>query len=277
MHARLGIRYPLSASRYNRPPVPAQPVRSPWKRPTTRKTSSSASTSEWEANGWFAPSGQGQPYCIVIPPPNVTGTLHMGHAFQHTLMDVLTRLHACRATTRCGSPARITRASRRRWSSSGSSTRKARIAATSVASVRRARLGWKAQSGDTISRQERRLGNSVDWSRDRFTMDEGLSRAVTEVFVRLYEEGLIYRGKRLVNWDPVLHTALSDLEVLAEPEQGQLVAFPLSARRRQRIISSSRRRVRRRCSATPRSPCIPTTSATGIWSASRSACRSPIG
>ena len=93
---------------------------------------------------------------------------------------------------------------------------------------------WKAQSGDTISRQERRLGNSVDWSRDRFTMDEGLSHAVTEVFVRLYEEGLIYRGKRLVNWDPVLHTALSDLEVLAEPEAGQLVASALSARRRQR-------------------------------------------
>ena len=106
-------------------------------------------------------------------------------------------------------------------------------------------------------------------------MDEGLSHAVTEVFVRLHEEGLIYRGKRLVNWDPVLHTALSDLEVLAEPEQGQLVASALSARGRQRVISSSRRRVRKRCSATPRSPCIPTTSATGISSASRSACRSP--
>ncbi len=180
----------------------------------------------WEANGWFAPSGQGKPYCIVIPPPNVTGTLHMGHAFQHTLMDVLTRLHRMEGDDTL-------------WQTgtdhAGIATQMVVERQLNAAGLHRRDLGreafvervweWKAQSGDTISRQERRLGNSVDWSRDRFTMDEELSQAVTEVFVRLHQEGLIYRGKRLVNWDPVLHTALSDLEVLAEPEKGHLWHF----------------------------------------------------
>ncbi len=181
---------------------------------------------EWEANGWFAPSGQGQPYCIVIPPPNVTGTLHMGHAFQHTLMDALTRLHRMSGDNTLWQPG---------TDHAGIATQMVVERQLNATGVHRRDIGrdafvkrvwdWKAQSGDTISRQERRLGNSVDWSRDRFTMDEGLSRAVTEVFVRLYEDGLIYRGKRLVNWDPVLHTALSDLEVLAEPEAGHLWHF----------------------------------------------------
>lgn len=180
----------------------------------------------WEENGWFAPAGQGQPYCIMIPPPNVTGTLHMGHAFQHTLMDTLTRLHRMegdntlwqQGTDHAGIATQMV--VERQLGAEG----KHRRDIGRDAFVERV-WEWKAESGDTISRQERRLGNSVDWTRERFTMDEDLSAAVTEVFVRLHEEGLIYRGKRLVNWDPVLHTALSDLEVLAEPEAGHLWHF----------------------------------------------------
>jgi valyl-tRNA synthetase len=180
----------------------------------------------WEEHGWFAPSGRGAPYCIVIPPPNVTGTLHMGHAFQHTLMDALTRFHRMEGDNALWQPG---------TDHAGIATQMVVERQLNAEGVHRRDLGrktfvdrvwaWKAQSGDTISRQERRLGNSVDWSRDRFTMDEGLSQAVVEVFVRLYEENLIYRGQRLVNWDPVLHTALSDLEVVSSPEQGQLWHF----------------------------------------------------
>jgi len=180
----------------------------------------------WESHGWFQPAGRGDPYCIMIPPPNVTGTLHMGHAFQHTLMDALTRLHRMDGHNTLWQPG---------TDHAGIATQMVVERQLNAQGVHRRELGreafvnrvweWKAQSGDTISRQERRLGNSVDWSRDRFTMDEGLSKAVSEVFVSLYEQGLIYRGKRLVNWDPVLHTALSDLEVLAEPETGSLWHF----------------------------------------------------
>src|SRR6187549_1565714 len=175
----------------------------------------------WEAHGWFAPSGRGQPYSIVIPPPNVTGTLHMGHAFQHTLMDTLTRLHRMDGYNTLWQPG---------TDHAGIATQMVVERQLNAEGQHRLDLGregfvervwqWKEQSGGTILRQERRLGNSVDWSRDRFTMDEGLSAVVTDVFVRLYEDGLIYRGKRFVNWDPVLHTALSDLEVLSEEEQG---------------------------------------------------------
>ncbi len=186
--------------------------------------------SAWESAGWFAPAGTGAPYCIMIPPPNVTGTLHMGHAFQHTLMDALTRLHRMEGDRTLWQPG---------TDHAGIATQmvveRQLNGAGRVATGPRPRgfvervWQWKAQSGDTISRQMRRLGNSVDWSRDRFTMDEDLSAAVTEVFVRLHEEGLIYRGQRLVNWDPVLHTALSDLEVVSEPEPGHLwhLRYPL--------------------------------------------------
>jgi valyl-tRNA synthetase len=198
---------------------------------------------EWEANGWFAPSGEGKPYSIVIPPPNVTGTLHMGHAFQHTLMDALTRLHRMSGDNTLWQPG---------TDHAGIATQMVVERQLNAAGVHRRDLGreafvqrvweWKAQSGDTISRQERRLGNSVDWTRDRFTMDEGLSLAVTEVFVRLYEEGLIYRGKRLVNWDPVLHTALSDLEVLSEPEAGHLwhIRYPLADGSGHLVVATTR-------------------------------------
>nr|MCJ7452907.1 valine--tRNA ligase [Steroidobacteraceae bacterium] len=185
----------------------------------------------WEAAGWFAAGRSGAPYCIMIPPPNVTGTLHMGHAFQHTLMDALTRLHRMDGDRTLWQPG---------TDHAGIATQMVVERQLNAEGRSRQNLGreaflervwqWKAQSGDTISRQMRRLGDSVDWSRERFTMDEGLSEAVTEVFVRLHDKGLIYRGKRLVNWDPVLHTALSDLEVVSEPEAGSLwhLRYPLA-------------------------------------------------
>ncbi|MGE3533150.1 MAG: class I tRNA ligase family protein, partial [Steroidobacteraceae bacterium] len=181
---------------------------------------------KWEASGWFEPKGSGNPYCIMIPPPNVTGTLHMGHAFQHTLMDTLTRLHRMDGDNTLWQPG---------TDHAGIATQMVVERQLNAAGQNRHDLGrdrfiervwtWKAESGGTINKQMRRLGNSVDWNRDRFTMDEGLSKAVTEVFVKLHEDNLIYRGKRLVNWDPVLHTALSDLEVLSEPEKGHLWHF----------------------------------------------------
>jgi valyl-tRNA synthetase len=185
----------------------------------------------WESHGWFAPRGRGAPYCIMIPPPNVTGTLHMGHAFQHTLMDALTRHQRMRGGDVLWQPG---------TDHAGIATQMVVERQLNAEGLKRTDLSreaflervwqWKERSGGTINAQMRRLGDSVDWSRDRFTMDAGLSRAVIEVFVRLYEEGLIYRGKRLVNWDPVLLTALSDLEVHSEEEPGQLwhLRYPLS-------------------------------------------------
>jgi valyl-tRNA synthetase len=185
----------------------------------------------WENGDFFAPSREGEPYCIMIPPPNVTGTLHMGHAFQDTIMDALIRLNRMRGRDTL-------------WQTgmdhAGIATQMVVERQLNAAGTSRTELGreafvdsvwkWKKESGGTIATQLRRLGASVDWSRERFTMDDDLSTAVTEVFVRLHEEGLIYRGKRLVNWDPVLHTALSDLEVLSEEEDGSLwhLRYPLT-------------------------------------------------
>jgi valyl-tRNA synthetase len=185
----------------------------------------------WEQEGHFAPSGTGTPYCIMIPPPNVTGSLHMGHAFQDTLMDALTRYHRMRGDNTLWQPG---------TDHAGIATQMVVERQLNTDDMTRHDLGreafieriweWKHQSGGTITRQLRRMGSSVDWSRERFTMDEGLSRAVRETFVRLYDEGLIYRGKRLVNWDPVLHTAVSDLEVVSEEESGHLwhMRYPLA-------------------------------------------------
>jgi valyl-tRNA synthetase len=185
----------------------------------------------WEANGWFAPRGRGEPYCIMIPPPNVTGTLHMGHAFQHTLMDALCRYQRMRGREVLWQPG---------TDHAGIATQMVVERQLNAAGQSRTGLGreafvervwqWKAQSGGTIAAQMRRLGDSVDWSRDRFTMDPQMSRAVIEAFVRLHADGLIYRGKRLVNWDPVLLTALSDLEVQTEEEDGELwhLRYPLA-------------------------------------------------
>ncbi|MDP9011010.1 MAG: valine--tRNA ligase [Pseudomonadota bacterium] len=185
----------------------------------------------WEASGYFAPSGKGSAYSIVIPPPNVTGTLHMGHAFQDTIMDALSRFHRMRGFNTLWQPG---------TDHAGIATQMVVERQLNAAGQSRVDLGreafiervwqWKETSGGMIAKQMRRLGASVDWQRDVFTLDPALSQAVTEVFVRLYEEGLIYRGKRLVNWDPVLKTALSDLEVVAEEESGSLwhLRYPLS-------------------------------------------------
>ncbi|HEX9811532.1 MAG TPA: valine--tRNA ligase [Burkholderiales bacterium] len=185
----------------------------------------------WESRGCFAPSGKGPAYCIVIPPPNVTGVLHMGHAFQDTLMDALIRYHrmkGCNTLWQAGTDhagIATQMVVERQLELEG----KTRHDLGREAFVERA-WQWKHESGNTITKQLRRMGASLDWSRERFTMDEGLSRAVTEVFVRLYGEGLIYRGKRLVNWDPVLHTAVSDLEVVSEEEPGRLwhIRYPIA-------------------------------------------------
>jgi len=197
----------------------------------------------WENEGYFAPHGDGDRYCIMIPPPNVTGTLHMGHAFQDTIMDALTRykrMRGCRALWQPG------------MDHAGIATQMVVERLLNSEGTSRRDLGrekfvervwqWKEQSGGQIAKQLRRLGGSVDWSRDCFTMDEGLSNAVTEVFVSLYEEGLIYRGKRLGNWDPVLHTALSDLEVLSADENGHLWHFryPLASGEGHLVVATTR-------------------------------------
>jgi valyl-tRNA synthetase len=187
--------------------------------------------SRWEAEGLFAPAGNGPPYSIVIPPPNVTGTLHMGHAFQDTIMDALTRFRRMSGDRALWQPG---------TDHAGIATQMV-VERQLVAEGRtRHELGreafnervwrWKEESGGTIARQMRRLGCSVDWSRDRFTMDPGMSRAVQQAFIRLHADGLIYRGKRLVNWDPVLKTAVSDLEVQSEEEDGTLwhVRYPFA-------------------------------------------------
>ncbi|MEM9402917.1 MAG: valine--tRNA ligase [Pseudomonadota bacterium] len=180
----------------------------------------------WENDKCFAPRGEGEPYCIMIPPPNVTGTLHMGHAFQDTIMDALTRYKRMDGHRALWQPG---------MDHAGIATQMVVERLLNAEGKSKHDLGrekfvervweWKEESGGQISQQFRRLGASLDWDRDRFTMDEGLSEAVREVFVSLYKEGLIYRGKRLVNWDPVLHTALSDLEVLSADEAGHLWHF----------------------------------------------------
>ncbi len=186
----------------------------------------------WEDNDFFKPRGTGdKAFCIMIPPPNVTGTLHMGHAFQDTIMDALVRYHRMKGDKTLWQPG---------TDHAGIATQMVVERQLNAEGLTRHDLGrekfiekvweWKRQSGDTITRQLRRLGASCDWSRERFTMDEGLSSAVCEVFEKLYDEGLIYRGKRLVNWDPVLRTALSDLEVISEEEQGHLwhLRYPIA-------------------------------------------------
>jgi valyl-tRNA synthetase len=198
---------------------------------------------QWEAAGYFAPSGQGPAYSIVIPPPNVTGTLHMGHAFQDTIMDALIRFHRMRGFDTLWQPG---------TDHAGIATQMVVERQLNAMGTSRLDLGrdefvkrvwqWKEQSGGMIAKQMRRLGASVDWNRDVFTMDPALSRTVTEVFVRLYQEGLIYRGKRLVNWDPVLKTALSDLEVASVEEDGSLwhLRYPLSDGSGHLVVATTR-------------------------------------
>ncbi|NIJ75260.1 valyl-tRNA synthetase [Xanthomonas campestris] len=188
---------------------------------------------QWEAAGYFVPSGKGEPYTVLLPPPNVTGTLHMGHAFQQTLMDALVRYHRMRGfdtlwqvgTDHAGIATEMV-VSRNLALEGKGDTRDSLGREGFIAKV----WEWKAESGDTIERQMRRLGTSSDWSRSTFTMDPQPSAAVNEAFVRWYEQGLIYRGQRLVNWDPVLKTAISDLEVENVEEDGFLwsIRYPLA-------------------------------------------------
>ncbi|HEY5851597.1 MAG TPA: valine--tRNA ligase [Lysobacter sp.] len=197
----------------------------------------------WERSGVFKPSGKGEPYTILLPPPNVTGTLHMGHAFQHTLQDALIRYHRMRGYDTL-------------WQMG---TDHAGIATEMVVARNLGREGltrddlgrdgfiekvweWKQQSGDTIERQMRRLGTSGDWSRSVFTMDPMAAQAVIEAFVRLHDDGLIYRGQRLVNWDPVLKTAISDLEVVNEEEDGFMwsISYPLSDGSGELVVATTR-------------------------------------
>ena len=177
----------------------------------------------WEDSGYFSPSKSGDPFCIVIPPPNVTGTLHMGHAFQDTIMDIIIRYQRMKGnntlwqvgTDHAGIATQMV--VERQLERSGTSRQKLGREA-----FEKEVWKWKEKSGNTITQQMKRLGASTDWTREKFTMDENLVQGVTKVFVQLYEEGLIYRGKRLVNWDPVLQTALSDLEVVTSEEKGSL-------------------------------------------------------
>jgi valyl-tRNA synthetase len=197
----------------------------------------------WENAGYFAPQGDGKPYCIMIPPPNVTGSLHMGHGFNNAVMDTLIRYHRMKGQ-------------RTLWQMG---TDHAGIATQMVVERQLAAEGesrhslgrenflekvweWKAESGGTIGRQLRRIGSSLDWSRERFTMDEGLSRAVQTAFIRLFDEGLIYRGQRLVNWDPQFHTAISDLEVENREEAGHMWHFryPLSDGSGHLVVATTR-------------------------------------
>ena len=183
----------------------------------------------WEEAGYFKPNENpnAPSYCIAIPPPNVTGSLHMGHAFQQTLMDTLIRFHRMEGdntlwqagTDHAGIATQMV--VERKIAAEEGKTRHDYGREAFIDKI----WDWKAYSGGTISQQMRRLGNSIDWDRERFTMDDGLSDAVKEVFVRLHEQGLIYRGKRLVNWDPKLHTAISDLEVENKESKGSLWHF----------------------------------------------------
>lgn len=202
----------------------------------------------WEENNYFAPA-QGHadqadnPYCIMIPPPNVTGSLHMGHGFNNTIMDTLIRFNRMRGRPTLWQPG---------TDHAGIATQMVVERQLEADGKNRHDLGreafidriweWRAESGGNITRQLRRLGSSLDWQHERFTMDDGLSDAVKEVFVRLHEEGLIYRGKRLVNWDTKLHTAVSDLEVISEEENGHMwdMKYPLSNGTGHMVVSTTR-------------------------------------
>ncbi|WFP48882.1 valine--tRNA ligase [Methylomonas sp. EFPC3] len=197
----------------------------------------------WEENGYFAANRDGASYCIMIPPPNVTGSLHMGHAFQDTIMDALTRYHRMKGHNALWQPGTdhagiATQMVVERIINADGKTRHDYGRDAFIEKV----WEWKEQSGGTITRQLRRMGSSLDWDKERFTMDDGMSAAVQEVFIKLYEEGLIYRGKRLVNWDPVLHTAVSDLEVLSEEEAGSMwhMRYPLSNGTGHLIVATTR-------------------------------------
>jgi valyl-tRNA synthetase len=197
----------------------------------------------WENHHYFEPRGEGQPFCIMLPPPNVTGSLHMGHGFQHTLIDTVIRYRRMMGDKTLWQPG---------TDHAGISTQLIVEAQLEKQGLSRKNLSreeflehvwaWKETSGQEICRQMRRIGSSADWSRERFTMDEGLSAAVQKVFVQLHDEGLIYRGARLVNWDPKLGTAISDLEVISEEEDGFLwhIRYPIVDSNESLVIATTR-------------------------------------
>ncbi|MBI5437257.1 MAG: valine--tRNA ligase [Nitrosomonadales bacterium] len=209
---------------------------------------------KWEESGYFQAGldqNKTDNFCILLPPPNVTGTLHMGHGFNQTLMDALTRYHRMKGDNTLWQPGTdhagiATQIVVERQLDAQGISRHSLIEQHGTDEARKLFLKkvweWKEHSGSTITRQMRRLGTSPDWSRERFTMDAGLSKIVTETFVRLYNEGLIYRGKRLVNWDPVLGTAVSDLEVVAQEEDGNMwhIAYPLEVGVGALIVATTR-------------------------------------
>ncbi|MDX2345794.1 MAG: valine--tRNA ligase, partial [Legionella sp.] len=184
----------------------------------------------WEEQHYFSPHGTGTSFCMMLPPPNVTGTLHMGHGFQDTLMDAMTRYQRMSGKKTLWQPG---------VDHAGISTQLVVEKQLQAENLSRKDMGrdaflervwqWKEESGNTITKQMRSLGCSIDWPKTRFTMDEGFSKAVNKVFIQLHEEGLIYRGNRLVNWDPKLGTAVSDLEVITETEAGSLwhIRYPI--------------------------------------------------
>ncbi len=197
----------------------------------------------WEHQYKFSAKGNGQPFCVMLPPPNVTGTLHMGHGFQHTLIDITIRYQRMNGSKTLWQPG----------------TDHAGIATQLMVEAQLERQGiskkdlsreeflshvwnWKENSGNQITQQMRRIGTSVDWSRERFTLDDGLSAAVQRVFIQLYEDGLIYRGNRLVNWDPKLGTAVSDLEVIAQEEDGFLwhIRYPIVDSKESVVVATTR-------------------------------------
>ncbi len=200
----------------------------------------------WEGENLFSSdlnSTSKNAYCIMLPPPNVTGSLHMGHAFQHTIMDILTRYHRGKGEQTLWQPG---------TDHAGIATQMVVERQLAAKDITRHDVGrekfiekiwdWKEQSGGTITSQMRRMGASVDWEKERFTMDDGLSNAVKKVFIQLHKEGLIYRGKRLVNWDPVLHTAVSDLEVISTEEQGSLwhMRYPITDTDEVMVVATTR-------------------------------------
>ncbi len=197
----------------------------------------------WEENQYFSPRGEGKPYCIMLPPPNVTGSLHMGHGFGFSLMDVLIRYHRMQGDNTLWQPG---------TDHAGIATQMVVERQLLMTGKSRHDLGreafvekiwaWKEESGGKITRQLRRLGASLDWPREHFTMDESLSHTVREVFIRLYQEGLIYRGTRLVNWDPKLLTAISDLEVVTEEEESRLwhIRYPLAGEKGHVTVATTR-------------------------------------
>jgi valyl-tRNA synthetase len=197
----------------------------------------------WESQGYFQPQGQGDAFCIMLPPPNVTGSLHMGHGFQNTLMDAFTRYKRMSGARTLWQPGTdhagiSTQLVVEKQLENEGLSRKEMTREEFLTRV----WQWKEESGGTITRQMRRIGSSVDWSRERFTMDEGLSAAVQKVFIQLFDEGLIYRGTRLVNWDPKLGTAVSDLEVISEEENGYLwfIRYPIVNSDESLIVATTR-------------------------------------